>query len=300
MTDIIIIGSGAAGLTAAVYALRAGKTVLIIEKNAFGGQITYSPKVENFPSVTSISGSELADRMTSAAIDAGAEFEMETVTSVEDHGATKTVFCGTKAYECKAVIIAVGVKHRQLGLERENELTGSGISYCAVCDGAFFTGQEVAVAGGGNSALQEAVYLSEICSHVTVIECLPEFTGEKKLLEKLRAKKNVTLLSGTRIVALEGESELCGLRLRTGEEEKSLLVSGLFTAIGLIPDNGAFCDVVTTDERGYIVSDESCETGTPGVYVAGDCRKKTVRQLTTACADGSVAALAACRYIDSL
>ncbi|MCQ2461867.1 MAG: NAD(P)/FAD-dependent oxidoreductase [Clostridia bacterium] len=300
MYDIIIIGSGAAGLTAAVYAARAGKTALVIEKNAFGGQITYSPKVENFPTVKQISGSELADRMVDAAIELGTEFEMDTVKNITDNGNTKTVVCEGGSFEGKTVIIAVGVKHRQLGLPRENELIGNGISFCAVCDGAFFSGQDVAVAGGGNSALQEAVYLSEICSHVTVIECMPTFTGEKTLIEKLEKLPNVTMLSGTAIKGFMGEDSLTGLTVEDESGERTISVSGLFVAIGLEPDNAAFSSVAVLDDRGYLVSDESCESGTKGVYIAGDCRKKSIRQLTTACADGTVAALAACRYIDNM
>lgn len=302
MYDIIIVGAGPAGLTAALYALRADKTVLVLEKSTFGGQITYSPQIENYPGFATMSGNEFADKLVDQVINQGAEIEMETVIEIRDNGATKTVVTEDGEHEAKAVIIATGVKHRQTGLPNENELVGEGVSYCAVCDGAFFKGQTVAVLGGGNSALQEAVLLSEGCSKVYVIQNLDYFTGEAKLVEKLKAKDNVEFIMGTVITALKGEKALEGLTLKKEADgsESDLKVDGLFVAIGLIPNNKAFADIAGLDEWGYIDSDESCITKTAGVFVAGDCRKKQIRQITTAAADGSVAALAACRYIDSL
>lgn len=302
MYDIIIIGAGPAGLTAALYALRADKSVLVLEKGTFGGQITFSPQIENYPGFNKMSGNEFADRLVDQVISQGAEIEMETVTAVKDNGATKTVVTEDGEYEAKAVIIAVGVKHRQIGLPNENELVGEGVSYCAVCDGAFFKGQTVAVLGGGNSALQEAVLLSDGCKKVYVIQNLDYFTGEARLVEKLKDKDNVELITGTVISALNGERSLKSLTLRKESDgsESELEVDGLFVAIGLIPNNEAFSEIAGLDEMGYINSDESCLTATQGVFVAGDCRKKQIRQITTATADGSVAALAACRYIDSL
>ncbi len=302
MYDIIIVGAGPAGLTAALYALRADKTVLVLEKSTFGGQITYSPQIENYPGFATMSGNEFADKLVDQVINQGAEIEMETVIAIRDNGATKTVVTEDGEHEAKAVIIATGVKHRQTGLPNENELVGEGVSYCAVCDGAFFKGQTVAVLGGGNSALQEAVLLSEGCSKVYVIQNLDYFTGEAKLVEKLKAKDNVEFIMGTVITELKGEKALEGLTLRKESDgsESELKVDGLFVAIGLIPNNKAFADVAGLDEWGYIDSDESCVTKTAGVFVAGDCRKKQIRQITTAAADGSIAALAACRYIDSL
>ena len=302
MYDIIIIGAGPAGLTAALYALRADKSVLVLEKGTFGGQITFSPQIENYPGFNKMSGNEFADRLVDQVISQGAEIEMETVTAVKDNGATKTVVTEDGEYEAKAVIIAVGVKHRQIGLPNENELVGEGVSYCAVCDGAFFKGQTVAVLGGGNSALQEAVLLSDGCKKVYVIQNLDYFTGEARLVEKLKDKDNVELITGTVISALNGEKSLKSLTLRKESDgsESELEVDGLFVAIGLIPNNEAFSEIAGLDEMGYINSDESCLTATQGVFVAGDCRKKQIRQITTATADGSIAALAACRYIDSL
>lgn len=302
MHDIIIVGAGPAGLTAALYALRADKTVLVLEKSTFGGQITYSPQIENYPGFATMSGNEFADKLVDQVISQGAEIEMEKVTAIRDNGATKTVVTEDGEHEAKAVIIATGVKHRQTGLPNENELVGEGVSYCAVCDGAFFKGQTVAVLGGGNSALQEAVLLSEGCSKVYVIQNLDYFTGEARLVEKLKEKDNVEFIMGTVITALKGEKSLEALTLKKEADgsESELSVNGLFVAIGLIPNNSAFAEVAGIDEWGYIDSDESCLTKTAGVFVAGDCRKKQIRQITTAAADGSVAALAACRYIDSL
>lgn len=302
MYDIIIIGAGPAGLTAALYALRADKTVLVLEKGTFGGQITYSPQIENYPGFATMSGNEFADKLVDQVLSQGADIEMETVTEIRDNGATKTVVTEDGEHEAKAVIIATGVKHRQTGLPNENELVGEGISYCAVCDGAFFKGQTVAVLGGGNSALQEAVLLSEGCKKVYVIQNLDFFTGEARLVEKLKTKDNVEFIMGTVITELKGENSLNGLKLKKEADgsESELEVDGLFVAIGLIPNNKAFADIAGLDEWGYIDSDESCVTKTAGVFVAGDCRKKQIRQITTAAADGSVAALAACRYIDSL
>lgn len=301
MYDIIVIGAGPAGLTAALYALRADKSVLVLEKGTFGGQITYSPQIENYPGFAQMSGNEFAEKLIDQVLNQGAEIEMETVTEIRDNGETKTVITEDGEYEAKAVIIATGVKHRQVGLPNENELVGNGISYCAVCDGAFFKNQTVAVLGGGNSALQEAVLLSEGCSKVYVVQNLDYFTGEARLVEKLKAKDNVELITGTVISEIHGSESLESLTLEKNDGTKTeLKVDGLFVAIGLIPNNGAFADIAGLDEWGYIDSDEACLTKTPGVFTAGDCRKKQIRQITTATADGSVAALAACRYIDNL
>ncbi len=302
MHDIIIIGAGPAGLTAALYALRADKSVLVLEKGTFGGQITYSPQIENYPGFERMSGNEFAEKLIDQVLNQGAEIEMETVTGIIDKGKTKTVVTEEGSHEARAVIIATGVKHRKIGLPNENELVGSGISYCAVCDGAFFKNQTVAVLGGGNSALQEAVLLSEGCSEVYVIQNLDYFTGEARLVEKLKGKDNVKLITGTVISAIHGETELESLTLKKVADgsESELKVNGLFVAIGLIPNNSNFAEIAGLDEWGYINSDEACLTRTPGVFTAGDCRKKQIRQITTAAADGSVSALAACRYIDNL
>ena len=299
MYDIIIVGAGPAGLTAALYALRADKTVLVLEKSTFGGQITYSPQIENYPGFATMSGNEFADKLVDQVINQGAEIEMETVIEIRDNGATKTVVTEDGEYEAKAVIIATGVKHRQTGLPNENELVGEGVSYCAVCDGAFFKGQTVGVVGGGNSALQEAVLLSDLCEKVYVLQNLPYLTGEKKLVDILEGKDNVEFIMEATVAELKGENELSGVVLNTNEGEMELSLDGLFVAIGLEPKNAAFSDCAALDQNGYFDSDESCVTKTNGIFVAGDCRQKSIRQITTASADGAVAALAACRYIDN-
>ena len=301
MKDIIIIGAGPAGLTAALYALRAGKSVLVIEKSTFGGQVTFSPKIENYPGIPEMTGNKFADKLLDQVLNMGAEVEMEKVTGIINEGSRKLVFAGDKKYEAKAVIIAVGVKHRQLGLKRENELTGKGISYCAVCDGAFYNGQTVGVVGGGNSALQEAVLLSDICEKVYVFQNLSFMTGEKKLVEILETKSNVEFMTDVVVSDLKGDDELTGVTLKhKKEKEKEVALNGLFVAIGLEPSNSDFAEMAALDSNGYFDSDESCLTKTEGIYVAGDCRKKNIRQITTATADGASAALAACRYIDSI
>ncbi len=305
MVDIVIIGGGPAGMTAALYALRNGKSALILEKHGFGGQITYSPKVENYPGSTQISGNEFADHFLEQIIFQGAEVELEKAVAIEElpngNKLVRTEEGGE--YECKAVVIATGVKHRMLGLEGENELVGNGISFCAVCDGDFYSGQTVCVAGGGNSALQEAILLSAKCKEVIILQDLPELTGEKKLQSILKQKDNVSIITDAKILALHQED---GALTSVEIEDKITGITveypcrGLFVAIGLIPQNEPFIKFADVNNYGYFSSDESCETKTPGIFVAGDCRSKTVRQLTTACADGSTAALAACRYIDSL
>ncbi len=302
MYDIIIVGSGPAGLTAALYARRMGKTVLVLEKSTFGGQVTFSPKIENFPGTLQMSGNEFADRMVEQALSQGAEIELEEVTAVEDHGDFKTVVTEDGVHEGRSVILANGVKHRQLGLPREDDFVGEGISYCAVCDGAFYKGQHVAVIGGGNSALQEAILLSEICSRVTIVQNLPVLTGEQSLVDVLAARDNVDYIMGTVVDGILDDGKFRGLRLKNEASGilSDLNVDGVFVAIGLEPVNSPFAGVAALDERGYFASGEDCATRTPGVFAAGDCRRKNVRQITTAVADGAAAALAACRYVDSL
>ncbi len=304
MYDIIVVGGGPAGMTAALYALRNGKRVLVLEKNGFGGQIAYSPKVENYPGSLQLSGSELAERMLDQILAQGAEVELEKAVFVDDRGDHKTVRTEEGgAYDCRALILAPGVKHRLLGLPGEEELIGSGISFCAVCDGDFYRDQTVCVAGGGNSALQEAILLADKCRQVILLQDLPEFTGEKRLQELLFRRPNVRARVNVRItgLALE-EGQLVGLETEdriTGQPIPEVC-DGLFVAVGLIPENEAFSGLARLDDFGYFASDESCTTASPGVFVAGDCRSKRVRQVTTANADGAVAAIAACRYIDGM
>ena len=296
--DIIVVGGGPAGLTAATYARRAGKSVLVLEKDAFGGQINWSPRVENFPSHISLSGVELGDMLLAQAMEQGAEVELEEVSAVEIRDGVKCVstLSGTE-YMCKALIIATGAKPRMLGLEREEELVGSGVCFCAVCDGAFYKDMPVAVSGGGNSALQDALLLSEKCSKVYLIHRRGSFRGEAKLVEALESKANVEFVLEASVKELLGDAELSGIVVEQQGQRRSIAVSGLFVAIGHRPDNAAFAALMEMDEAGYALSGEDCATVTEGVFVAGDCRRKSVHQLTTAVADGSVAALAACAWL---
>ena len=299
MYDLIIVGGGPAGLTAAVYARRAGKSALIIEKNGFGGQIAYSPKVENIPGTVAISGAEFADRLTEQVMNLGADVELEKVIRVEN-GPVKKVYTEEGGiYEAKALILAVGVKHRMLGLPGEEELVGRGLSFCAVCDGAFYAGQDVVMIGGGNSALQEALLLSGICAHVTVVQNLDFFTGEKTLADALVEKENVTVHFGAVVTDYLSENgELTGVRVKNAEKEWQIPAAGAFLAVGLAPENEAFAHLAALDRWGYFTAGEGCATETQGVFVAGDCRSKTVRQVATACGDGATAATAACRWLD--
>ncbi len=299
MYDIVVIGAGPAGLTAALYARRASKTVMVLEKGAFGGQITFSPKVENIPGFASLTGNEFAEKLVDQALGQGAEVDLCEVTEIKDNGDTKIVVTDSGEYEARAVIIATGATHRLPGLDREFDFIGNGISFCAVCDGAFYEGKTVAVLGGGNSALQEAILLSDLCKKVYVVQNLEVLTGEKKLQEQLSKKDNVEIITLAKITELLGDSELNGIKIEANGKEQTLEIDGLFVAIGLIPQNKQFENVIALDKWGYADSDEACVTKTAGIFVAGDCRKKRIRQVATACADGAVAALAACDYIDS-
>ena len=302
MYDIIIIGAGPAGLTAAIYARRANKSVLLLDKAAFGGQITFSPKIENYPGFESISGSELADKMVEQALSQGADVEVENAIGIRNNGDTKTVLTEDgNEYECRAVILACGAKHRHLGLENEEKFIGDGISFCAVCDGAFYANKTVALIGGGNSALQEAILLSETCKKVYVIQNLDFLTGEKRLQEILEKKENVEVICGTVVSAIADTPEFSSITLKRVSDGSTseLALDGMFVAIGLVPENDAFSDLADLDAAGYIDSAENCLTKTPGVFAAGDCRKKAVRQVATAIADGAVAAIAACRYLEN-
>ena len=316
MYDIIIIGGGPAGLTAAVYARRANKTVLVVEKETFGGQITFSPCVENIPGFTSLSGNEFAEKLTEQAIHQGAEFEFGTVVRVEKaavklseeeakepEGRHSRFLVTTEeggSFEGRSVIVATGAKHRTLGLPKEEQFIGDGISFCAVCDGAFYEGQTVGVVGGGNSALVEAVLLADLVKKLYIFQDLDFLTGDAKLQESLLSHDNVEVLTGVRVTGYLGDETFSGVEItdaKTGEKREFAL-DGLFVAIGLVPQNEAFADLMELDSRGYAVSGESMTTKTGGVFVAGDCRTKRIRQVATAANDGAVAAIAAVDYLE--
>ncbi len=294
--DIIIIGGGPAGLTAAVYARRANKQVLVMEKGTFGGQITSSPKVENIPGFVSVSGSEFADKLLEQAMELGAEVECMEVLSMEN-GDIKKIITDEGEFLAKSVIIATGTKHRLLGVDREEDFIGNGISFCAVCDGAFYAGKTVAVIGGGNSALQEALLLAQTCERVYLVQNLDDFTGEERLIEEMHSTENITPITGAVVDALIGENALTAIRIRKGDAFEEMAIDGMFTAIGLIPQNEAFASVIPLNPYGYVDAGEDCTTTVDGIFVAGDCRSKRIRQVATAAADGAVAALAACDYL---
>ena len=330
MYDIVIIGAGTAGMSAAIYGLRAGKSVLDLEEKTYGGQIIVTPEIENYPAIQKISGYEFAQALYEQAKSLGMEIEYGKVTKIVKAEAgvrisgnasaqeleaasmensfwdsTKQagfrIQAGEKAYFGRSVILATGAKNRPLDVDREQEFIGQGISYCATCDGRFYKDKITAVVGGGNTALEDALFLSNYCRQVYLIHRRDTFRGEERKLAALKQRENVVLITNTIVTALLGEEYLEGVLLwdRQAKEEKKLAVSGLFVAIGQMPDNASFRDLVELDEKGYLLAGEDCKTNCPGVFTAGDCRTKAVRQLTTAAADGAVAALAACEFVDS-
>lgn len=303
MHDVIIVGAGTAGLSAAIYTVRAGKSALILEASSYGGQIINTPDIENYPGIAHISGFDFATGLYNQAKDLGAEIKFERVTGIETSGDVKIVKTSQGEYQCKAVILATGAKNRPLGLPEEQELIGKGVSYCATCDGMFYRGKVVAVNGGGNTAIEDAQFLSNYCSKVYLVHRRDEFRADNKEVERLKAKDNVEFVLNSNITKLNSdETGLVSVDVtdkNTGDV-RTIEISGLFVAIGQAPDNTAFNNVAKLDSKGYIEAGEDLKTGSEGIFTAGDCRTKTVRQLTTAASDGAVAALAACGYIDSL
>lgn len=298
MTDIAVIGAGTAGLTAAIYARRAGRSVVVFEGEAPGGQIINTPKVDNFPAMPGISGYEYANKLYEQAQAQGAEFVFDTVRKVE--GSYEEGFRLTGEYgsycEARTLIIATGVKRRQMGIDGEQEYAGRGISYCATCDGAFFKGKTAAVFGGGNTAVEDAIYLAGICSKVYIIHRRLQFRADQALVDELLSYDNVETKLPFTVSGINGRKTLESVTLTSidGHEEE-LATDALFVAIGLIPDNSVFKDLVELDPEGYVIADENCETSAPGVFAAGDCRVKEIRQLVTAASDGATAAIRASR-----
>ena len=297
--DIVIVGAGTAGLSAAIYAVRAGKSVIVLEATTHGGQIVNTPEVENYPGIKKISGFEFANNLYEQAKSLGAEVIYEKVIGIEVNGEEKIVHTTKEDYQAKAVILATGAKNRPLGLEHEKEWIGAGISYCATCDGMFYRGKDVAVAGGGNTALEDAIFLTNYCRKVYLIHRRDAFRGEEKLLQTLKEKPNVEFVLNANITRLIGEDGVDGVEVedKNTHEKRVIDVMGLFVAIGQMPENSEFINVVDLDKGGYIEAKEDCKTKTKGIFTAGDCRTKKVRQLATAASDGAIAALAACEYI---
>lgn len=300
MTDIIVIGAGAAGMTAALNALRGGKSVLVLESGTFGGQIAFSPRVENFPSIPKIAGSEFSNNLFEQILSLGAQIELERVAKIEKSDGIFTVYTDYGAHKAKAVIAASGVKHRHLQLPGEQELAGKGISYCALCDGAFYKGEEVALVGDGNTALQYSLLLSNYCAKVYVCTLFDKFFGDANLVSALKERDNVEIIHNAATTGFIGSTELEGVTFQKCDKTCfTLPVRALFVAIGQVPDNKIFADFADLDKEGYIIADENCTTKTKGLFVAGDCRTKQMRQLVTAVADGAVAGLSACNYLDN-
>lgn len=298
MTDIIVIGGGPSGMTAALYALRSNKSVLILEKENFGGQIANSPRVENYPSIKEISGLDLSDRMFAQIMDLGAQFELEDVLKIEKEADKFVVTTNYRSYESRAVIIANGVKHRLMNLPNEENLIGNGVSFCAVCDGPMYKGKEVYLIGDANTALQYALLLSNYCTKVYMFTLFDRFFGDQILIDRLLAKENIIVKHNMNLVQYVGETKLDGLVFEdTKTKEKTeYRTDNVFVAIGQVPQNEKFSNLVELD-KGYIVTDETMCTKTPGVFACGDTRKKETRQVVTACNDGAIAALSAVKYL---
>lgn len=293
MYDLIIIGAGPAGLTAGIYAKRANLKTLILEKETIGGQISSSPLVENYPGFPSITGAELSNNFFEQAMNLGVDFEIEEVLSIED-GKTKKIVTDSNTYECKAIILACGAKYRRLGLEQEEELIGDGVHFCASCDGAFYKNKTVAVIGGGNTAVQNALYLSSMCETVYIIYRKDKLKAEKTLIERLKTKKNIIIHYNSTVTKLVG-NPLEKIIVNANQE---LLLDGIFVSIGLEPNTKITDELLVKDENNYIISSD-CTTNKAGIFVAGDCRQKEVRQVTTATNDGTIAATLAIKYIEN-
>ena len=301
-TDIVIIGAGAAGMTAAVYAARGGNSAIVLEQNVHGGQIVNTGEVENYPAILSISGVEFAGNLYEQATSHGADIRYEKVTGFDFSGPVKVVETDEGRYECKAVILANGVVKRKLGVPGEEKFQGRGVSYCATCDGGFFRGKKTAVVGGGNTALEDALFLANLCEEVTLIHRRDEFRGDAHNVKAVLARENIRILYDTVPLEVLGDQQVTGLMVqykKTGEESE-LAVDGVFVAVGQIPQNELFRGAVEMDESGFVAAGEDTKTNIPGVFAAGDTRQKLVRQLVTAAADGAVAAVMAGSYIFSL
>lgn len=300
MYDIVIIGAGPAGLTAAIYARRAAKKVLVLEAKVYGGQIVNTLDIENYPAEEHISGYDFATKLYNQAKNLGAEIVFEKVTSIETNGKQKKVITTDKTYEAGSIIIATGSENKKLGLPNEDQLIGKGVSYCATCDGAFYKNKKVAVVGGGNTALEDALYLTDIAEKIYLIHRRDEFRGEESTVSRLKDKKNIQFVLNSNVTKLNAEDKLESIEITNNDgETKTIKVDGLFVAIGRIPENKAFADLIKLDEAGYIKANEECHTNIDGIFVAGDNRTKDVRQLVTAVSDGAIAATEAVKYIGS-
>lgn len=296
MYDIIIVGGGPAGLTAALYARRANKKVLVLEAKVPGGQIVNAHLVSNYPGIDNISGADYATNLYNQVINIGAEVKFETVLSITDE---KEVTTNQATYKAKAIILATGADNRKLKIDNEDRLIGRGVSYCATCDGSLYKGKEVAVVGGGNAALEDALYLADIVSKVYLIHRREEFRGEEKLVEDIKNKSNIEIIYNSNVISINGEEKVESIVINNNGEEQTIKVDALFVAIGQEPKNIIFKNVIDVDEKGYIVARDDVYTNKKGIYVAGDAREKILRQLTTAVSDGSIAATVAIKEMEN-
>ncbi len=300
MYDIIIIGAGPAGMTAALYATQARKKVLVLEKEVYGGQILKADKIKNYPAIEEISGFDFANNLYKQLTDHNVPVKFEEAMEIKQKGNIKEVITKKGNYLTKSIIIATGGTNRKLNLNNEDKLIGKGLSYCTTCDGMFFKGKAVAVYGGGNSAIDGALYLSDICDKVYLIYRQKDFKTNTESTNKLKNANNVEFLFNTTIIDLIGENKLEGIKLNTEGNENKLDIDGLFIEIGYIPVSGICKDLINTDSKGYIIANEDCKTNIEGIFCCGDVRIKDIRQLTTACSDGTTAALNACKYLKNM
>ena len=300
--DILIVGGGPAGMTAALYGARAGKNVLLIEAQACGGQILESRKIENYPALPDVDGYTFAEGLKGQILSLGVTIENGRVDKIEEQKGAFCAYVGEKGYLCRSVILATGLRHRRLGVVGEDKLVGRGVSFCATCDGMFFRRREVAVIGGGNTAVQDALLLSEFCAKVYLIHRRTTLRAERELAERLKKRENIEFIGNTVVTELRGAERLESLLLQdvSTKNERELVVAGVFEAIGQLPQNGAFASMVALDNDGYFITDEQCATTCRGIFAAGDGRQKTIRQLTTAVSDGTIAALSAVTYLETL
>lgn len=301
MLDTIIVGGGMAGMTAALYCLRNNKKVLVIEKETIGGQISMSPKVENYPTIQQISGTELADLTFEQISNLGVQFEIETVEKIDKKDNYFTVKTNYNSYKAKSVILATGASPRRLGLKNEEKFIGHGIYFCAICDGPFFANKDVTVIGDANSAMQYALMLAGYCKSVTIITLFDKFFGEQNLKDAILKTSNITVIHNSKSISLDGDDELRSITFEKTDGTTFVHeTNAAFVAIGQKPDNTFVQNLVEIDKAGYIVADEKCKTKTDGLFVAGDCRTKEIRQVATAVGDGATAATNACKYLNSL
>ncbi len=300
MYDVIVVGAGPAGMTAAIYARRASKTVLLLEAVSYGGQIINTPDIENYPVEAHISGFDFSQKLYEQTKALGAEFKFEKVVEIKDENGVKTVITNKGSYEGKAVIIATGSENRKLGVEGEDALRGRGISYCATCDGNFYRNKVVAVVGGGNTALEDALYLADLAEKVYLIHRRDSFRGEETTVSRLKERQNVEFIYNSTVTKLIAEKRLKAIEVtdKISGSVREIELNGLFVAVGRVPENQNFANLVELDEAGYIVAGEDCRTKCAGIFVAGDNRTKTLRQLVTATADGAMAATEAVKYIN--